>query len=138
MKSQENISKQPKKYSDTWAMRGIEPETRTAVTIAARKAGQTVGEWCNKALREAATERLKERNQAVGPTIEETLAKLAESMNRQAEATQQHNATMTARMEALERGKGQDGLDSKGNLFMRLYGLLRRPAAGSVATTERN
>ena len=44
----------------TWTLRGIEPETRNAVALAARRAGLGVGEWCNRALRDAATEELKE------------------------------------------------------------------------------
>lgn len=63
-----------KSCKHTWAIRGIEPETRTAATIAARRAGQTVGEWCNRALRDAATDRLKD--QVPGPRLEETLAKI--------------------------------------------------------------
>jgi len=124
MKKQEKARLQPTQKSETWSMRGIEPETRTAVTIAARKAGQTVGEWCNRALRDAATERLKER--VPGPTMEETLAKLAESMARQTEAAQQQNAAIVARLEAMEQREPESGRNGGGNLLGRLYGLFWR------------
>ncbi|MBV9769999.1 MAG: hypothetical protein JOZ32_10535 [Bryobacterales bacterium] len=94
------------------------------MTIAARKAGQTVGEWCNRALRDAATERLKER--VPGPTMEETLAKLAESMARQTEAAQQQNAAIVARLEAMEQREPESGRNGGGNLLGRLYGLFWR------------
>jgi len=137
MKEKGNASKRTDSANaHTWAIRGIEPETRTAATMAARRAGLTVGEWCNRALREAATERLKER--VPGPTIEETLAKLAESMARQAEATRyqveqarQESAALAARLEAVEQRKGEPGRLDRGNLFGRLYGLLWRPQAQS-------
>ena len=128
MRKQGNTSKQ---INDTWAIRGIEPETRTAATMAARRAGETVGAWCNRALREAATARLKER--VPGPTIEETLSKLAESMAQQAAATQsqveqarQQNVAMLARLEAVEQREGRPGRSEGGNLFARLHGLLWR------------
>ena len=127
MTNKGNGSKQRATGSEhTWAIRGIEPETRTAATKAARRAGQTVGAWCNQALREAATERLKE--QVPGPTLEQTLAKLAESMAQQAEATRQQNEAVQARLEALERRQEPPGREEGGNLFMRLYGLLWRKA----------
>lgn len=139
MKEQAKTRLPPTQKSETWSMRGIEPETRTAVTIAARKAGQTVGEWCNRALRDAATERLKER--VPGPTVEETLTKLAESMARQAEATQrqmeqaqQQNAEIAARLEAVEQREREPGRNGGGNLLGRLYGLLWRPVAQSNGT----
>ena len=136
MKKQDNIGKQ---INDTWAIRGIDPETRTAATMAARRAGETVGAWCNRALREAATARLKE--QLPGPTIEETLSKLAESMAQQAAATQnqveqaqQQNAAMLARLEAMEQREGRPGRSEGGSLLGRLYGLLRRPQAQPEST----
>lgn len=94
--------------------------------MAARRAGQTVGAWCNQALREAATERLKE--QVPGPTLEQTLARLAESMERQAEATRQQNEAVQARLDTLEQHQRQPEGQGGGNLVTRLYGLLRRKA----------
>lgn len=135
MKSNANVSKQGTANQHTWAIRGIEPETRNAATMAARRAGQTVGEWCNRALREAAGERLKER--VPGPTIEETLAKLAESMARQAEATQQQNAAIAARLEAVEQRERPAAMNGGGNLFVRLYGLLWRQQGQSESTARK-
>ena len=59
----------------TWTLRGIAPETRNAVGMAARRAGLGVGEWCDRTLRDAATEALKE---APPPAIrtDELLAQL--------------------------------------------------------------
>ena len=94
--------------------------------MAARRAGQTVGAWCNQVLREAATGKLKE--QVPGPTLEQTLAKLAESMERQAEATRAQNDAMQARLDALERHQQRPEGEGAGNLVTRLYGLLRRKA----------
>ena len=113
MKNKENASKQFRALNETWAIRGIEPETRTAATMAARRAGLTIGVWCDRAIREAARETLKER--VPGPTMEDTLAKLMESMARQSEA-------MATRLEALERRDGRD----RGNLLARLYGVMTR------------
>ena len=113
MKNKESASKQSRALNETWAIRGIEPETRTAATMAARRAGLTIGAWCDRAIREAAREALKER--VPGPTIEDTLAKLMESMARQSEA-------MATRLEALERRDGRD----RGNLLARLYGVMTR------------
>lgn len=100
--------------------------------MAAQRAGQTVGEWCNRALREAATARLKE--QVPGPTIEETLAKLAESMAQQIEQTRQQNAAMLARLEAVEQRRAEPVKSDRGNLIARLYGLLWRPQAHPETT----
>ncbi|MDQ2764732.1 MAG: hypothetical protein M3Y22_15035 [Pseudomonadota bacterium] len=125
MKDKGNVSKQLPEINDTWAIRGIEPETRTAATMAARRAGLTVGKWCNRALREAATASLKERTP--GPTLEDTLAKMAA-------AIEQQNTIVADRLEALERGKDRTGAESRGNLLGRLYGLLWRPVASSNGT----
>ena len=45
--------------NDTWTIRGVSPETRTAVKKAARRAGQTIGEWMDETLREVATDGLQ-------------------------------------------------------------------------------
>jgi hypothetical protein len=69
----------------TWTLRGIDPETRTAVTKAARRAGEGVGEWCNRALRDAATEQLKD---APPPAIrpEDLMVQLLQRLDRIEEA----------------------------------------------------
>ena len=111
---------------ETWAVRGVDAETRTAVKMAARRSGLTVGEWCNKVLREAATERMKQTPPA--PQLEDTLAKLAESLDRQARAQQEQTEAINARISAIEArtgASGASGSQTPGNLLARLYGLLK-------------
>ena len=122
-----------KKREPPWAIRSVSLEARNAATAAARREGLSLGEWIDRAIRQQVK---AERNQPVGPTIEETLAKLAESMARQAEATQQQNAAILSRLEAVEQGRPEPERH-EGNLFGRLYSLVRRlgrssePALGS-------
>lgn len=85
---------------------------------AARRDGVTLGEWLDRAIRQQIK---AERNQPVGPTLEETIAKLAESMAQQAAA----NTAILARLEAVERVRDRQGMAGGGNPLMRLYGLLR-------------
>lgn len=113
-------------------------EARNAATSAARRDGVTLGEWLDRAIRQQVK---AERAQPVGPTIEETLAKLAEGMARQAEATQhqveqarQENAAMLARLEAMEQRRPEPGRSDRGNLLGRLYGLLWRIQAQPEST----
>lgn len=91
---------------------------------AARRSDATLGEWLERAIRQQVK---AEQAKAVGPTLEETLAKLAESMDRQAEAAREHNAAIMARLEAVEQRKPEPGRPDRGNLLGRLYGLLWRP-----------
>jgi len=135
MKSNTKGSLRETANQHTWAIRGIEPETRTAATMAARRAGQTVGEWCNRALREAAQNSLKER--VPGPTIEETLAKLVESMAQQTTATQQQNAAILSRLEAVEQRKQESANAGGGNLLGRFHGLLWRKQDQSGSTARK-
>jgi flagellar motility protein MotE (MotC chaperone) len=112
---------------ETWAIRGIEPETRTAATMAARRAGQTVGEWCNKALRDAATASLKAPSTPAFP-IEDTLAELVRQMQADREERQRERDELTARVSAMEaRGEAEQVSrpNGGGNFLGRLYGLLR-------------
>lgn len=44
--------------SQPWSVKGIDPETRQAAKMAARRAGLTVGAWLNQAIRRAAAEEL--------------------------------------------------------------------------------
>jgi hypothetical protein len=81
--------------SHTWAIRGIDYETRIAATKAARRDGKTVGEWCNHVLRGAAIERLKDKLPT--QTIEDTLSKLVDVIGSQ-----------SARLEALERAQERE------------------------------
>lgn len=68
--------------ADTWTVRGIEPETRATVKVAARRSGKTMGQWINDTLLRTATDEAVGRNE-VAPRLEDTLAKLVESMERQ-------------------------------------------------------
>jgi DNA topoisomerase VI subunit B len=122
------------KRAAPWAIRNVSLEARNAAIAASRREGLTLGEWLDRAVRQQVKAERKQA-QAVGPTAEETWAKLAEIMAQQVKATQQQNATIMARMEALERGKAQEAPEMRGNLFVRLYGLLWRPVAQSDAGT---
>jgi hypothetical protein len=100
---------------------------------AARRSNATLGEWLDRAIRQQVKAE-QEQARAVGPTIEETLAKLAEGMARQAEATQQQNAAIAARLEAMEQREREPSGNGGANLLGRLYGLLRRPVPQSEMT----
>jgi Arc/MetJ-type ribon-helix-helix transcriptional regulator len=91
---------------------------------ASRRESVTLGEWLDRAIRQQIK---ADRNQAVGPSIEETLATLAASMAQQADATRQQNAAIAARLEAVEQHERESGHHGGGNFFGRLHGLLRRP-----------
>lgn len=110
----------PKKRETPWAIRGVSLEGRNAAMSAARRSNATLGEWLDRAIRQQVK---AERSQEVGPTIEETLAKLAENMAQQIEQTRQQNAAMLARLEAVEQRKGEPGRSGKASLLGRLYGL---------------
>lgn len=127
MKKNKITVKHPAKQ--TWAIRGIEPETRIAALMAAQQEGETVGAWCNRVLREAAVGRLKVKD-VPAPTLDETLAKLAESMAQQAAA----NTAILARLEAVERVRDRQGMAGGGNLLTRLYGLLKGKQTASNQT----
>ena len=60
---------------DTWTIRGVSPETRTAVKKAARRAGQTIGEWMDETLREVATNGLQRNLPA--QRLEDQLAEIS-------------------------------------------------------------
>lgn len=45
--------------NDTWTVRGVSHETRTAAKMAARRSGQTLGEWLEQNIRAAATDEVK-------------------------------------------------------------------------------
>jgi|TARA_R110001632_G_scaffold131878_1_gene246257 hypothetical protein len=67
--------------SGTWAIKGIENETRTKVSKAAKIAKQTIGNYVNRALVDAANETLgapKEKTD-VGLTTEQILQNLLKS-----------------------------------------------------------
>lgn len=109
------------KRAAPWAIRSVSLEARNAAMAASRREGLTLGEWLDRAIRQQVKAE-RSQSQATGPTIEETLAKLAESMAQQ-------NAAMLARLEAVEQRKAEAGRPERGNLFVRLHGLLWRPQA---------
>ena len=81
--------KNPKRPSP-WAVRGVSQEARSAAASAARRAELPLGVWLDRAIREAIK---ADRAQAApAPRLEETLAKLAETIERQ-----------NARLEAVEQ-----------------------------------
>jgi len=41
-----------------WSVRGVEPETREAAKVAARRSGMTLGQWLNRTIRSAVAEQL--------------------------------------------------------------------------------
>lgn len=49
----------PTPHNTPWSVKGVSPETREAVKKAARRSGQSIGEWMDENLRIAATDGLK-------------------------------------------------------------------------------
>ncbi len=62
-----------------WTVRGVSPETRSAVAVAARRAGQSVGEWTTRAVMEAIAAQTSTRN-VPAPRLEDILAKVVERL----------------------------------------------------------
>jgi len=56
--------------SQPWSVKGIEPETRQAAKMAARRAGLTLGAWLNQVIRHAAAEDAAGGAAPRGPTAE--------------------------------------------------------------------
>lgn len=101
------------KRAAPWAIRNVTLEARNAAIAAARREGLTLGEWMDRAIRQQVK---ADRNQVPALTLEDTLAKLVESMDRQ-----------NARFEAVERSVGAlqgAQVSRSGNILTRLYGLL--------------
>ena len=67
----------PKKNKSTtasvWSIKGIEHETRSKISTAAKRSGETIGAYVNRVLLEAANADLASKSQRkeVGPTQEE-------------------------------------------------------------------
>lgn len=49
-----------------WSVRGVEPETREAAKMAARRSGLTLGHWLNRTIRNAVAEELGSRQDGAG------------------------------------------------------------------------
>lgn len=58
-KSNSGITAKTTSRESGWAVRGVSAETQNAARLAARRAGLTLGEWVNQALRTAAMTELK-------------------------------------------------------------------------------
>lgn len=111
---------------ETWAIRGIEPETRNAVRIAARKSGESIGEWCNRVLYEAAAGVLREGTSSVpAPRLEETLAELVKQMQRQSEEARAEREAMAARLAGIEDRQHQAQKKPVEGRLSRAWGILR-------------
>lgn len=100
-------------------------EARNAAMAAAGRNGLTLGEWLDRAIRQ----QVKADHSQLAPTIEQTLAKLAESMAQQ-------NAAIAARLEAVERREQESGRFRPANPFAWLYGLFWPPAAPPKPTPQ--
>lgn len=108
------------KRDAAWGIRGVSPETQNAARLAARRAGLTLGEWVDQALRAAAMNELK--GPAVpAPTQEDTLrAILAQLEKRDAEAAAASAAVaqLSAKVDQLSQQQAQE----KRGFLARLFG----------------
>lgn len=62
-----------------WTVRGVSPETRAAVSIAARRSGKSVGEWVTRAVMESITAQ-EVTAKVPAPRIEDILSKVVERL----------------------------------------------------------
>ena len=65
--------------NDTWTVRGVSHETRTAVKKAARRSGMTMGAWLDENLRLAATDGLQ--NNLPAQRVEDQLALISDKLD---------------------------------------------------------
>ena len=70
----------PTPNNSPWSVKGVSPETREAVKKAARRAGQTIGEWMDENLRIAATDSLQ--NQPPMKRLEDQLEEISGKLDR--------------------------------------------------------
>jgi len=70
--------------SDTWTVRGVSAETRSAVKKAARRSGMTVGAWLDQEMRLAASQKLTEAVPVVqeGQDTSEAMKAILERLER--------------------------------------------------------
>lgn len=92
-----------------WTLKGISPETREAVKVAARRSGRTISAWVEDTLRREATAAIK-TPPVPGPTQDQLLSKVLELIEAQ-----------NARLTALEREPQQAPQPARGWLA-RLFG----------------
>lgn len=67
------------KPNTVWTVRGVAHETRSAVAVAARRAGQSVGEWTTRAVMDAIAAQTNTRN-VPAPRVEDILSKVVERL----------------------------------------------------------
>lgn len=68
--------------AQNWNIKGIEPETRQKVTMAAKKAGLTIGAYVNRKLLDAATQDLKRKKDTKPPVKYDELQQQMAEMNK--------------------------------------------------------
>ena len=89
-----------------WSVRGVPHEARVAANKAAELADIGVGEWLGRLIQEHAGEEIK-AGRALGKTVEDMAADLAEQMRQQTSVIQ----GMTTRLEALEQERRRGFLE---------------------------
>ncbi len=75
-------SKKTSKTNSTWTVRGVTLDTRSAVKVAARRSGKTLGEWLEETLSTSARKD-SSHNNVPAPRIEDTLTELIKTMQAQ-------------------------------------------------------
>ncbi len=69
-----------------WTVRGVSHETRTAVQMAAKKAGMSLGDWLDTSLRTVATQQLKGAGKSLPPIrLDDVVTALSKVSERQRE-----------------------------------------------------
>ena len=68
-----------------YSVRGVSMDARSAVSLAAKKAGQAPGEWLTRVILDAASAELKNPAKPVGPTLETMVSQIHQSLQEQAE-----------------------------------------------------
>jgi localization factor PodJL len=93
-----------------WTLKGISPETREAVKVAARRSGKTMSAWVEDTLRRAATETIK-APPLPGPTQDQLMARLLELVEAQ-----------NTRLAALEERRQEPQEEPRRSWLARLFG----------------
>jgi len=75
-----------------WTVKGVAPETRAAVTEAARKADMPIGKWIDRALLKAATEDPQREPQSVSLSYGEDILKAIDGLSKRLERLEQRRS----------------------------------------------
>lgn len=77
----ENKAGRPRKSRDVpqWTIRGVEPETRTAIEKASTRSGKTMGQYFNEDIRYFVQEQLKKGNNP--PMLQEDIRSELDNLN---------------------------------------------------------